>query len=185
MLAGIRDLLLISTPEDAPLFRRLLGDGSQWGIRIGYAIQPAPSGIAQALLIGADFIGTDPVCLVLGDNLFYGHGLPEQLRAAAARDRGATVFAYYVRDPERYGVVEFDAAGKAVGLEEKPAAPRPALETSSPAVHTASPAIAHTGRAAFTPLPSAAARPVRARAACAPAPDRSDSTPWYRRPAPP
>lgn len=101
MLAGTRDLLLISTPEDAPLFRRLLGDGSQWGIRIGYAIQPAPSGIAQALLIGADFIGTDPVCLVLGDNLFCGHGLPEQLRAAAARDSGATVFAYYVRDPER------------------------------------------------------------------------------------
>jgi len=124
MLAGIRDLLLISTPEDAPLFRRLLGDGSQWGIRIGYAIQPAPGGIAQALLIGADFIGTDPVCLVLGDNLFYGHGLPEQLRAAAARDSGATVFAYYVRDPERYGVVEFDAAGHAIGLEEKPAAPR-------------------------------------------------------------
>jgi glucose-1-phosphate thymidylyltransferase len=124
MLAGIRDLLLISTPEDAPLFRRLLGDGSQWGIRIGYAIQPAPGGIAQALLIGADFIGTDPVSLVLGDNLFYGHGLPEQLRAAAARDSGATVFAYYVRDPGRYGVVEFDAAGRAIGLEEKPAAPR-------------------------------------------------------------
>lgn len=124
MLAGIRELLLISTPEDAPLFRRLLGDGSQWGIRIVYAIQPAPGGIAQALLIGADFIGKDPVCLVLGDNLFYGHGLPEQLRAAAARDSGATVFAYYVRDPERYGVVEFDDAGRAIGLEEKPAAPR-------------------------------------------------------------
>jgi glucose-1-phosphate thymidylyltransferase len=124
MLAGIRDLLLISTPDDAPLFRRLLGDGSQWGVRIGYAIQPEPRGIAQALVIGADFIGKDPVCLVLGDNLFYGHGLPEQLRAAAARDSGATVFAYYVRDPERYGVVEFDAAGRAIGLEEKPAAPR-------------------------------------------------------------
>jgi len=124
MLAGIRDLLLISTPDDAPLFRRLLGDGSQWGVRIGYAIQPEPRGIAQALVIGADFIGRDPVCLVLGDNLFYGHGLPEQLRAAAARDSGATVFAYYVRDPERYGVVEFDAAGRAIGLEEKPAAPR-------------------------------------------------------------
>src|SRR5579863_9645767 len=124
MLAGIRDLLLISTPDDAPLFRRLLGDGSQWGVRIGYAIQPEPRGIAQALVIGADFIGRDPVCLVLGDNLFYGHGLPEQLRAAAARERGATVFAYYVRDPQAYGVVEFDAAGRAIGLEEKPAAPR-------------------------------------------------------------
>jgi glucose-1-phosphate thymidylyltransferase len=124
MLAGIREVLLISTPEDEPLFRRLLGDGSQWGVRLSYAVQPAPGGIAQALLIGADFIGTDAVCLVLGDNLFYGHGLPEQLRAAAARDSGATVFAYYVRDPERYGVVEFDAAGRAIGLEEKPAAPR-------------------------------------------------------------
>src|SRR6201997_303441 len=124
MLAGIRDLLLISTPDDAPLFRRLLGDGSQWGIRVRYAVQPEPRGIAQALVIGADFIGSDAVGLVLGDNLFYGHGLPEQLRAAAARDSGATVFAYYVRDPERYGVVEFDAAGQAVGLEEKPAAPR-------------------------------------------------------------
>ena len=124
MLAGIRDVLLISTPEDRPLFERLLADGSQWGVRIRYAIQPAPRGIAQALLIGADFIGTDAVCLVLGDNLFYGHGLPEQLRAAAKRARGATVFAYYVRDPERYGVVEFDARGRAVGLEEKPTAPR-------------------------------------------------------------
>ena len=124
MLAGIRDILIITTPEDQPAFQRLLGDGSQWGVRIRYAVQPEPRGIAQALLIGADFIGSDPVCLVLGDNLFYGHGLPEQLRAAAARERGATVFAYYVRDPERYGVVEFDGAGKAVGLEEKPAAPR-------------------------------------------------------------
>lgn len=124
MLAGIRELLLICTPDDAPLFRRLLGDGSQWGLRIAYATQAQPRGIAQALLIGADFIGDDPVSLVLGDNLFYGHGLTEQLRAAAARDEGATVFAYYVRDPERYGVVEFDAAGRAIGLEEKPTAPR-------------------------------------------------------------
>jgi glucose-1-phosphate thymidylyltransferase len=124
MLAGIREVLLISTREDGPLFARLLGDGSQWGVRISYAVQPEPRGIAQALLIAADFIGSDAVSLVLGDNLFYGHGLPEQLRAAAARNRGATVFAYYVRDPARYGVVEFDAAGRAVGLEEKPAAPR-------------------------------------------------------------
>jgi glucose-1-phosphate thymidylyltransferase len=124
MLAGIREVLLISTPEDGPLFQRLLGDGSQWGMRITYAIQREPRGIAQALLIGEAFIGADPVCLVLGDNLFYGHGLPEQLHAAAARASGATVFAYYVRDPERYGVVEFDATGRAVGLEEKPAAPR-------------------------------------------------------------
>jgi glucose-1-phosphate thymidylyltransferase len=124
MLAGIREVLVISAPDDGPLFRRLLGDGSQWGIAVHYAVQPAPRGIAEALLIGQQFIGGDPVCLVLGDNLFYGHGLPEQLRAAAAHARGATVFAYYVREPGRYGVVEFDAAGRAIGLEEKPAAPR-------------------------------------------------------------
>jgi glucose-1-phosphate thymidylyltransferase len=124
MLAGIRDILLISTPEDGPLFTRLLGDGSQWGIRVRYETQSAPKGIAQALLIGEDFMAEDPVCLVLGDNLFYGHGLPEQLRRAAARDRGATVFAYYVRDPERYGVVEFDGGGRAMSLEEKPKVPR-------------------------------------------------------------
>ena len=124
MLAGIRDVLLISTLEDSPLFSRLLGDGSQWGIRIRYATQAAPRGIAQALLIAEEFIGSEPVCLVLGDNLFYGHGLPEQLRRAAARALGATVFAYYVRDPERYGVVEFDANGRVIGLEEKPTAPR-------------------------------------------------------------
>ena len=124
MLAGLRDVLLISTPEDGPLFTRLLGDGSQWGIRIRYGTQAEPKGIAQALLIAEQFIAGDPVCLILGDNLFYGHGLPEQLRLAATRDRGATVFAYYVRDPERYGVVEFDAEGRASGLEEKPASPR-------------------------------------------------------------
>ncbi len=124
MLAGIREVLLISTPGDGPLFERLLGDGSQWGMRVSYAVQSEPGGIAQALLIGAEFIGADPVCLVLGDNLFYGHGLPEQLRAAAARTSGATVFAYYVRDPQRYGVVEFDAGGRAIGLEEKPTVPR-------------------------------------------------------------
>ena len=124
MLAGLRDILLISTPEDGSLFSRLLGDGSQWGIRIRYATQAEPKGIAQALLIAEDFIAGNPVCLILGDNLFYGHGLPEQLRLAADQARGATVFAYYVRDPERYGVVEFDAEGRAVGLEEKPAAAR-------------------------------------------------------------
>jgi glucose-1-phosphate thymidylyltransferase len=124
MLAGIREVLLISTPEDGPLFQRLLGDGSQWGMRIGYAVQREPRGIAQALLIAETFIAGDNVCLVLGDNLFYGHGLPEQLHAATSRAAGATVFAYYVRDPQRYGVVEFDASGRAVGLEEKPAAPR-------------------------------------------------------------
>ena len=124
MLAGIRDVLVISTGADGPLFERLLADGTQWGLRVRYAVQAEPRGIAQALTIGADFIGGESVCLVLGDNLFYGHGLPEQLRGAAAHDRGATVFAYYVRDPERYGVVEFDAAGRAVGLEEKPAQPR-------------------------------------------------------------
>jgi glucose-1-phosphate thymidylyltransferase len=124
MLAGIRDVLLISTREDNPLFERLLGDGSQWGIRVRYATQAEPKGIAQALVIADEFIAADPVCLVLGDNLFYGHGLPEQLRNAATRDCGATVFAYYVRDPERYGVVEFDGGGRAVGLEEKPQVPR-------------------------------------------------------------
>jgi glucose-1-phosphate thymidylyltransferase len=120
MLAGIRDVLLIATPQDRPLFERLLEDGSQWGMRLRYATQPEPGGIAQALLIGESFIANEPVCLVLGDNLFYGHGFPEQLRKAAQCDRGATVFAYYVRDPERYGVVEFDSSGRAIGLEEKP-----------------------------------------------------------------
>jgi glucose-1-phosphate thymidylyltransferase len=124
MLAGIRDILLIATPQDQPLFERLLGDGTQWGIRLRYATQPQPQGIAQALLIAEAFIGRQPVCLVLGDNLFYGHGFPEQLRSAAASERGATVFAYYVRDPERYGVIEFDVAGRAIGLEEKPAKAR-------------------------------------------------------------
>ena len=120
MLAGLRDILLISTPEDGPLFSRLLGDGSQWGIRIRYATQAEPKGIAQSLLIAEEFIAGQPVCLILGDNLFYGHGLPERLRQAASQEQGATVFAYYVRDPERYGVVEFNAEGRAIGLEEKP-----------------------------------------------------------------
>lgn len=123
MLAGIRDVLLISTPEDSPLFARLLADGSQWGIQVRYAIQATPRGIAEALLIGKEFIAEAPVCLVLGDNLFYGHGLPEQLHRAAARGDGATIFAYHVRHPERYGVIEFDASGRAIGLEEKPRVP--------------------------------------------------------------
>ncbi len=121
MLAGIRDILVITTPEDRSQFVRLLGDGSQWGIRLFYAEQPRPEGLAQAFLIGADFIGRKRVALVLGDNLFFGHGLPQVLKIGADRERGATIFAYQVRDPERYGVVSFDAAGTAIRIEEKPA----------------------------------------------------------------
>ena len=124
MLAGIRDILLISTPQDTPRFEQLLGDGAQWGLNIQYAIQPEPEGLAQAFLIGADFIGNDPSALVLGDNIFYGHELGQDLLTAGQRAHGATVFAYPVHDPERYGVVEFDAAGRAVSLEEKPARPK-------------------------------------------------------------
>ena len=124
MLAGIREVLVISTPEDLPAYRRLLGDGSWVGLSISYAEQPRPEGLAQAFLIGKDFVGGDSAALILGDNIFYGHGLPQTLQAAAARKSGATVFAYQVRDPQRYGVVEFDAKGKAVSLEEKPRAPR-------------------------------------------------------------
>jgi glucose-1-phosphate thymidylyltransferase len=124
MLAGIRDILLISTPQDTPRFEQLLGDGAQWGLNIQYAVQAAPEGLAQAFIIGADFIGDDPSALVLGDNIFYGHDLAGDLKAASARTSGATVFAYPVTDPERYGVVEFDAAGHAISLEEKPAQPK-------------------------------------------------------------
>ncbi len=124
MLAGIQDILVISTPDDLPGFRRLLRDGSQWGIHIAYAEQPRPEGLAQAFTIGRDFIGKDPAALILGDNLFYGHGLSELLQASRARASGATVFAYHVKDPERYGVVEFDSAGRALSIEEKPKSPR-------------------------------------------------------------
>jgi len=126
MLAGIRDILVITTPHEQDAFKRLLADGAELGLHIQYATQPQPEGIAQAFLIGRDFIGADAVALALGDNIFYGHGLPESLRRAATRTSGATVFAYRVRDPERYGVVEFDAQGRAVHLEEKPAQPRSA-----------------------------------------------------------
>jgi glucose-1-phosphate thymidylyltransferase len=124
MLAGIRDVLIINTPHEQDLFKRLLGDGSQWGMRIEYAAQPSPDGLAQAYLIGRDFLAGGPSCLVLGDNIFYGQGFTEQLRNASAQTHGATVFGYWVRDPERYGVAEFDATGKVVGLEEKPDKPR-------------------------------------------------------------
>jgi glucose-1-phosphate thymidylyltransferase len=124
MMAGIRDLLLISTPIDLPAFQRLLGDGAQWGLSISYAAQPRPEGLAQSFIIGRQFIGNSPSALVLGDNLFYGHGLPDQLKAAASREQGATVFAYHVKDPQRYGVIHFDQSGRALGIEEKPQRPK-------------------------------------------------------------
>ena len=124
MLAGIREILIISTPDDLPRFQELLGDGSQWGLSFAYAEQPRPEGLAQAFIIGHDFVGKDNVCLILGDNMFYGHGLPDKLRNASSRKEGGTVFGYWVRDPERYGVVAFDGAGQAVDIEEKPTNPR-------------------------------------------------------------
>jgi len=124
MLAGIREVLVISTPQDTPRFEQLLGSGERWGMSFSYAVQPDPGGLAQAFLIGEKFVGNDPCALVLGDNLFFGHELQARLRSAVARKSGATVFAYPVKDPERYGVVEFDAQGRAVGIEEKPAQPR-------------------------------------------------------------
>ena len=124
MLAGIRDILVISTPQDTPRFQQLLGDGTQWGISLSYAVQPSPDGLAQAFIIGREFVGRGDSALVLGDNIFYGHEFAADLAAASARASGATVFAYHVHDPERYGVVEFDGSGKAVSLEEKPRQPK-------------------------------------------------------------
>ncbi|WP_148717330.1 glucose-1-phosphate thymidylyltransferase RfbA [Chitinolyticbacter meiyuanensis] len=124
MMAGIRDILIISTPQDTPRFEQLLGDGARWGLKLCYRVQPSPDGLAQAFLIGEDFIGEDGVALVLGDNIFYGHDLPGLLAAAAAKPSGATVFAYRVNDPERYGVVAFDGAGRVTSIEEKPAQPK-------------------------------------------------------------
>ncbi|MGB4767533.1 MAG: glucose-1-phosphate thymidylyltransferase RfbA [Rugosibacter sp.] len=124
MLADIRDILIISTPQDTPRFEQLLGDGRDWGLNLSYAVQPSPDGLAQAFIIGKDFIGNDPCALVLGDNIFYGHDLHTQLEQARQREQGATVFAYHVQDPERYGVVAFDAQGRATSLEEKPASPQ-------------------------------------------------------------
>jgi glucose-1-phosphate thymidylyltransferase len=124
MMADIREILIISTPHDLPLFRRLLGDGDQWGLSFSYAEQPKPEGLAQAFVIGRDFVGDGPVCLVLGDNIFYGHGLTQKIAAARRRPQGATVFGYWVRDPQRYGVVSFNADGQATDIEEKPAIPK-------------------------------------------------------------
>ncbi len=124
MLAGIRDILIITTPEDGPAFQRLLGNGSQFGAHIEYAVQPRPEGLAQAFVIGADFLAGNPACLVLGDNVFYGHGLTEKLRAASLRQQGATIFGYQVKDPARFGVVEFDSEGKVLSVEEKPKLPK-------------------------------------------------------------
>ena len=124
MLSGIRDVLVINTPHEQALFQHLLGDGSQWGINIQYAVQPSPDGLAQAFIIGRDFVADEPSCLILGDNLFYGHGLTELLQRADNRSIGASVFGYWVRDPERYGVAEFDAEARVIGLEEKPPQPK-------------------------------------------------------------
>jgi len=124
MLAGIREILIITTPQDSPLFQKQLGDGSQWGINLDYAVQPSPDGLAQAFIIGKNFLTGEPCAMILGDNIFYGHGLVARLQKAVQQDDGATVFAYWVRDPEKYGVVDFDDDGKAISLEEKPARPR-------------------------------------------------------------
>ena len=124
MLAGIREILIISTPDDTPRFQELLGDGHEFGLELSYKVQPSPDGLAQAFILGEEFIGDDSVAMILGDNIFHGHGLPKRLKAASSKQQGATVFGYYVEDPERFGVVEFDENGKAVSLEEKPAHPK-------------------------------------------------------------
>ena len=124
MLAGIREILIITTPQDQQAFQQLLGEGSQWGIELSYEVQPSPDGLAQAFIIGEEFIGSDPVALILGDNIFYGHGMEPMLKRAVAQEQGATVFGYYVKDPERYGVVAFDKEGRAIDLEEKPKYPK-------------------------------------------------------------
>jgi glucose-1-phosphate thymidylyltransferase len=124
MLAGIRDILLISTPQDTPRFQELLGDGSQWGINLSYAVQASPDGLAQAFIIGREFVGNSPSALILGDNIYYGHAFDEQLKRASMRENGSTVFAYHVQDPERYGVIEFDSNQRAVSIEEKPVVPK-------------------------------------------------------------
>lgn len=124
MLAGMREVLIISTPEDLPSFRKLLGDGDQYGIKLSYAVQPSPDGLAQAFILGEEFIGNDPCCLILGDNIFYGQHFSDNLRSASAQEQGATVFGYHVSDPERFGVVEFDSAGRALSIEEKPLIPK-------------------------------------------------------------
>lgn len=124
MEAGIREILIISTPDDTPRFKELLGDGAQFGLKLEYAVQPSPDGLAQAFIIGADFIGNDPVAMILGDNIFHGHGLKNHLKSAASKTKGATVFGYYVDDPERFGIVEFDKNGKAISIEEKPEKPK-------------------------------------------------------------
>ena len=124
MLAGVKEILVISTPEDLPIYRQLLGDGGQWGLSLNYAEQPRPEGLAQAFIIGKDFVAGKPACLILGDNIFYGHGLVDSLEAAAGQSDGATIFGYYVRDPKRYGVIEFDKAGKVISIEEKPEKPK-------------------------------------------------------------
>ena len=124
MLAGIRDILIISTPQDTPRFEQLLGDGSQWGLNLTYCVQPSPDGLAQAFILGESFVGNDDSCLILGDNIYHGSGMSKLLQNANAQDAGATVFAYHVTDPERFGVVEFDKAGKAISIEEKPKVPK-------------------------------------------------------------